>query len=110
MRNVIDGSAKYYKLRVVFMENTNSHEFTLEIPNGIEHKYLETLYKDVERMFNAMKYQLLVVLPEERLKNHRVPVYVTQDFDQCSSFSLDDYFRTFGLEVKKSNGRVRRVR
>lgn len=110
MTNPIDGLTKFYELRVVFMENTRVHEFTFEIPDGIEFKYLTTLYKDIERLVNRKNCQLLVVMPIERTTDSRVPVFITQDFDNCSSFSVEGYFKQFGLSVKKSNGKVRRVK
>ena len=109
MKKIKDGLDKLYKFRIVFMESESVYEFVYEAKDGIEFKYLETLYRDINRMVRSMRCQLLVILPIERLTDDRIPVFITQDFDNCSAFSIEQYFSKFSLDVKKSNGRVRRV-
>ena len=109
MKNIKSGLEKVYNLRIVFMFNSDVKEFMYEVPDGIEVKFLETLYNDINRLLRDGRNQLLIILPMERLSDPRVPVFVTQDFDSCSVFSIEDYFKTFNLKVKKSHGRVTRV-
>lgn len=108
--NQRSGNEKVYKLRIVFMENANVFEFVHEIPNGLEIKYLPTLYKDIERELKVLRYQLLIVWPVERLTDNRIPIYITQDFDSCSVFSIESYFLKYNFEVKKVGGKVRRIK
>lgn len=110
LENQRNGLEKIFQLRLVFMENSNVYEFDYDIPDGIKIKYLKILYEDIERSMRQRKCQLLVVLPLERLRDSRIPVFITQDFDTCSAFSLEVYFSRYNLEVVKSKGRVRRVR
>lgn len=105
----IDKTMEFKAFRVVFKKTNQIYEFGLTYEKGIQYAYLNSLYSRMSDWYRQRGYQLLIVMPVERIVNTSVPTFVTQDFDRCSVFDFQKWFDRFNMQVVYKNGRVRKV-